>query len=82
MGPMTRKHMLVLVLCCLVPVAALTAVVVFRLPVSSVLLFGLVLLCPISHVVMMALMGRDHASHGHSPAPRPSAQARPEGGGR
>ncbi|HLB64817.1 MAG TPA: hypothetical protein VJJ46_08230 [Anaerolineales bacterium] len=78
---MTRKHVLLMILCCLIPVAALAAIFVFKIPATSVLIYGLVILCPVSHVVMMALMGRDHAAHDHASAPRPRAGARTEAGG-
>ncbi len=76
---MTRKHVLLMILCCLIPVAALAAVFIFGLPVSSVLLYGLVLLCPVSHIVMMAVMGKDHAAHDHSIAPSRRAETPLEG---
>ena len=64
---MTRKHMLLMLACCLVPVIALGAIFLFNLPVSQVLFFGLVLLCPLSHILMMKFMvheeGHEHSRH-------------------
>jgi len=54
-----NRHMLLMILCCLIPVAALGAIFVLRLPVPQVLTYGLVLLCPLSHVLMMGMMGRE-----------------------
>ena len=57
---MKKSHMWLMLLCCLIPVVGLTAVYAFKVPLSSVLLYGMVLLCPLSYVAMMAFMGRDH----------------------
>jgi hypothetical protein len=59
------RHMLVMVLCCLIPLAALTAIFVFKVPVSQTFRFGLTLICPLGMMLMMFMMGghsRDHAA--------------------
>ena len=76
---MKRNHWLLMLLCCLIPLVGIAAIVVFRVPTSSVLYFGLVLLCPLLHLVMMGSMRHDHASpsrttiHHHEPIAQPSA---------
>ncbi len=60
---MNKKHMLLMVLCCVVGMGAVLAITVFRIPVNNVVTIGLLLLCPLSHVIMMAFMGKDH-DHG------------------
>ena len=60
------RHLWIMVLCCLIPVAALTAIFALKIPVSQVLTFGLILLCPLSHFLLMGLMGRDRHEHGEA----------------
>jgi Protein of unknown function (DUF2933) len=55
------RHMLIMVLCCLIPLAALSAIFIFKVPVSQTLSFGLILICPLSMLLMMGTMG----GHGH-----------------
>ena len=57
-GSVGNRHMLLMILCCLIPVAALGAIFVLKIPVPQVLTYGLILLCPLSHVLMMGMMGR------------------------
>ena len=59
---MTRKHLILMALGCLLPIAALIAIFLFQIQVSTVLLFGLFLLCPALHLFMM----RDHMGHNSS----------------
>ena len=57
---MAKKHALIMVACCLIPIVAFTLISVFNVPVSSLLTIGLVLLCPISHLLMMKFMPHGH----------------------
>ena len=57
--------MLFMVLC-IMPLIALAAVSIFHIPINNMLLYGLVLLCPLSHVLMMAFSGHGGYDH-HGP---------------
>jgi len=50
---LSRRHLLIMLVCCLLPVAAIGAVWALDIPLSSVLVFGLLLLCPLGHLLMM-----------------------------
>ncbi len=56
-----KKHVWLMLACCLIPLVALGAIFIFHIPVSTILLIGLALFCPLSHVLMMAFMRHDHA---------------------
>ena len=52
-----------MVLCCLIPIAALA--VLWAVGVSgSYLIFGVLLLCPLLHILMMRGMGKEHKGGG------------------
>ncbi len=50
---MDRKHWWIMILCCLIPIFAVVAIYVLGVSGNSVLYFGLFLLCPLLHLVMM-----------------------------
>ena len=74
------KHMLLMLICCLVPIALIVAVSVLGLslgPLSALLPYALVLLCPLMMIFMMRGMtqehGADHAQHHRGDPSTPSA---------
>ena len=60
---MKKSHMWLMRLCCLIPVVGILLVSVFKFPLNNVLFYGMILLCPLSHILMMRFMGHDHSSH-------------------
>ncbi len=64
---MKAKHMLLMLACCLIPIAGLAAVVIFHLPFTGVLTALMVVACPLGHGLMMYFMMRGHHDeHGRS----------------
>jgi len=57
---MNKKHMWLMLACCLIPLAGLAAIFFFKIPASTALLVGMAVFCPLSHVLMMVFMGRNH----------------------
>ncbi len=62
---MDRKHWWIMILCCLIPILAIAAISVLGVSGNSVLYFGLFLLCPLLHLVMMRGMKSSQGQHQH-----------------
>ncbi len=60
---MNQKHLRFMLLCCLVPIAGLGAVYLFKIPLNTVIIVVIALLCPLSHLLMMGSMRQEH-DHG------------------
>jgi hypothetical protein len=59
---MNKKHLLIMLACCLLPIVGLALIFWFKVPANTVLWGALLLLCPISHLVMMRFMGHEHST--------------------
>ncbi len=72
---MNRKHALLMILCCLIPLATFAAISILRVPVNTVIYAAIALACPAMHLLMMRGMthtparsvgvnhGGEHAHH-------------------
>lgn len=62
------KHALIMLLCCLIPILILAILWAVGVP-WSYLIWGVVLLCPLLHILMMWGMGKGHkkgdSGHAH-----------------
>lgn len=63
---MKKSHMWLMILCCLIPVVGVVLVSFFKVPLNNVLFYGMILLCPLSHLLMMRFMGHDHSAEQHA----------------
>jgi hypothetical protein len=69
---LNKKHLLIMALCCSVPLAALMLVFLFKVPTNGLVSTALVLLCPAAHIGMMFAMRGKHHGHETSHARRES----------
>jgi hypothetical protein len=60
-----------MVLCCLIPLAGFAAVRFFNVPVNTVVWVAMLLLCPLSHLLLMKFMMKDH-EHDHAQHAEPA----------
>ncbi len=74
---MHKKHTLLMLACCLIPLIALGAVNILHISLNQILLYGMILVCPLSHLLMMHGMmhEKDHDSEHTHDHPRENAQA-------
>lgn len=68
---MHKKHLLFMLACCLIPIAGFALVTGFNLPLKSVFYFGIIILCPLSHLLMMKFMMRGEEHHPAATAAQP-----------
>jgi hypothetical protein len=69
---MSKKHTLIMVACCVIGMGAVAAIFLFKLPVNSVLVGLMLLVCPLSHLLMMGAMGKQEHQHQETPVIQPT----------
>lgn len=74
---MKKSHLWMMLLCCLIPLGGLIAIYFFNIPLKSILFYGMVLLCPLSHLLMMKFMGHERSSAEQSQYQQHSNSASP-----
>lgn len=60
---MSSKHMVLMMLVCVVAMGGAAAILFFGVPVNGVVLGFMILLCPLSHLLMMKYMNH---GNGHT----------------
>lgn len=72
------KHMLLMLICCLVPIGLILAVSVLGLslgPLQPLVPYAIALMCPLMMIVMMrGMMQGDHDDHSHHRVDAPRTQ--------
>jgi hypothetical protein len=60
----SNKHLVLMILGCMIPMGLFFVLFALGIPLNKVLLFALILLCPLSHIIMMrGMMHHGHDSH-------------------
>ena len=66
---MTKKHVLIMVLCCLIPLIGYAAVSLLGIRINAILFCGMVFICPVLHLILMLNLKRHiYDDRPHSPA--------------
>jgi hypothetical protein len=63
-----KRHTWIMLFCCLLLIVGLATIFLFNIPVTSMIYFGLILLCPIAHFFMMGSMHDNNSQTHDAPA--------------
>jgi uncharacterized membrane protein len=72
---MSAKHALLMIVACVLPMAAVVAVFIFNVQINTVILAAVLLLCPLAHLLMF----KNHAGHSHHSSEQTAASAKSPG---
>ena len=68
---MTKKHMLLMLACCLIPIGAIVLINVLAIPTTGLTSVVIALMCPAMMLFMMFGMRGSHEEHHEQPAAAP-----------
>lgn len=72
---MHKKHLLIMLACCLLPIAGIVVVAGFNVPLGTVGTFAFLLICPLGHLLMMRSMGhKEHHQNTSSVSDNPAVE--------
>lgn len=63
---MKNKHALIMIICCLLPVVGFAVAFLLGIPLGTLGILALLLLCPLGHILMMRSMGKKNTEHTHN----------------
>jgi hypothetical protein len=73
---MSKKHTFIMIACCVIGMGGVAAIFLFKLPVNSVLVGLMLLVCPLSHLLMMSMMGKQDQQHHETTANQPISKSK------
>ena len=53
---LSKKHLILMILGCVFPIGIIFILFTIGIPLNKILLFALILICPLSHIFMMKFM--------------------------
>jgi hypothetical protein len=60
---MHKKHLLLMLACCLIPISAIVAINVLRIPTTGLMSTAIALMCPVMMLLMLFSMRGGHEEH-------------------
>ncbi len=71
---MSKKHLLLMLACCLIPIGAIVAITVLNIPATGLASIVIALMCPVMMLFMMFGMRGEHGGHPEHHAAAPVEQ--------